>query len=196
MILTFWPLSRHYDNSSMDWTFGKFFFVNKHFFCKLQFAQISQILHFFLIIDHYAFSVWIFAALSILILNITNNIQIVDAVPQPGEVNIFYILRHNLEVFFNFWYFFPGTFWRGWNGRLIRRRSNGQSCSKIRPPFQESVLERPQSQCVPFFWRNWWPNRKLCCPTPELGRIIFRTFVPQFPISWRFLQWWSYERTP
>lgn len=29
--------------------------------------------------------VWIFAALSILILNITNNIQIVDAVPQPGE---------------------------------------------------------------------------------------------------------------
>jgi len=35
--------------------------------------------------DHYAFSVWIFAALSILILNITNNIQIVDAVPQPGE---------------------------------------------------------------------------------------------------------------
>ena len=89
----------------MDWTFGKlFFFVNKLFFCKLQFVQISQILHFFLIIDHYAFSVWIFAALSILILNITNNIQIVDAVPQPGEVNIyfllfFYILRNNLEVF-------------------------------------------------------------------------------------------------
>ena len=63
--------------------------------------QISQILHFFLIIDHYAFSVWIFAALSILILNITNNIQIVDAVPQPGEVNMyfFYILRNKLEVF-------------------------------------------------------------------------------------------------
>ena len=35
---------------------------------------------------------WIFAALSILILNITNNIQIVDAVPQPGEVNIFLII--------------------------------------------------------------------------------------------------------
>ena len=85
----------------MDWTFGKFC-KQTFFFCKLQFVQISQILHFFLIIDHYAFSVWIFAALSILILNITNNIQIVDAVPQPGEVNIyfFYILRNNLESFF------------------------------------------------------------------------------------------------
>ena len=103
MILTFWPLSRHYDNSSMDWTFGKFFFVNKLFFCKLQFVQISQILHFFLIIDHYAFSVWIFAALSILILNITNNIQIVDAVPQPGEVNIFLIkLFLQLGLFWSF----------------------------------------------------------------------------------------------
>ena len=81
------------------------FFVKKKFSgknsVKLEIAQkisnffkiaIFENCTFFLILDHYAFSVWIFAALSILILNITNNIQIVDAVPQPGEVNIFLII--------------------------------------------------------------------------------------------------------
>ena len=81
------------------------FFVKKKFSgknsVKLEIAQkisnffkiaIFENCTFFLILDHYAFSVWIFAALSILILNITNNIQIVDAVPQPGEVikNFYY----------------------------------------------------------------------------------------------------------
>ena len=84
----------------MDWTFGNFCLLT-FFFLQIAIVQLSQKLHFFLIIDHYAFSVWIFAALSILILNITNNIQIVDAVPQPGEVNIFLILSSVFsEVFF------------------------------------------------------------------------------------------------